>query len=217
MGEKLGKVALNQIESIWLSLQEIRGEPHLELRVHTRATPGDLTPLSGGQAIALPVGLLPELLRVMTAVQDLLMTQGLIPRSEGQITERENPISVRRAALRNRTESRRHPRMHLCLPVECRMVDPNSFWPGKRIVGELKDVSIGGAQLLLPERLPRFKQVEVFAVIEGRPFRGRAEIVGAELQQKHPNNGHYRHSLRWVGIDAHTKAALSKIVPMMTS
>jgi hypothetical protein len=105
--------------------------------------------------------------------------------------------------------------MGLHLPVECRLIDSAGIWPGKRMMGELKDVSIGGAQLWLPERLPRFKQVEVSTVIEGKLFRGRAEIVGAELQQKHSKNRHYRHSLHWMEMGIHAKVALSGIIPAL--
>ena len=48
MGEKLGQVGLNQFEDVRMSLQEIFGEPHVELRVFPRGTPS-LTFATGSQ------------------------------------------------------------------------------------------------------------------------------------------------------------------------
>ena len=80
--------------------------------------------------------------------------------------------------------------------------------------GEARDVSIGGAQVWLAKRLPRFKQADVFMVIEGMIFRARAEIAGVELERnREVKGGYYRHSLRWVVMEAHAKEALSKVVP----
>ncbi len=89
-----------------------------------------------------------------------------------------------------------------------------SFWPAKPVNGEARDVSIGGAQVWLAKRLPRFKQADVFMVIEGMIFRARAEIAGVELERnREVKGGYYRHSLRWVVMEAHAKEALSKVVP----
>lgn len=83
------------------------------------------------------------------------------------------------------------------------------------MTGEAKDVSIGGAQVWLQKPLPRFRQADVFMVIEGMIFRARAEIVGVELETiKETKGGCYRHSLRWVVMEAHAQDALSKVVLM---
>ena len=204
MTDTLGQVALNPLEDLKLSLITIRGEPHVELRVYARTATGTASGLPGVRAIALPLSLFPEVLRVMTEAKDVLATHRLIFPS----------ITPRVATPPGRTDSRKDPRVHLSLPVECRLLDPTTFWPGKWVTGEIKDLSIGGAQVWLPECFPCFKQIEVFGKIEGTAFRGRAEIVGADPMKKAPKNGRYRHSLRWVGMDTRAKSALSKLVPM---
>jgi hypothetical protein len=215
MSERLGQVVVNQDEELCVSLREIRGEPHVELRVMARATPAESSRPAGLQSVHLPVGLLPELLRAMTEARQLLTKRGLIPSTEVTVMEQGEPVTVRLAPQKGRVDCRRHPRVHLSLPLECRLVDPAKFWPGKWITGEVKDVSIGGAQVWLPERLPLFKQLEVSIVIEGSIIRARADIVGVELKVMcaHDKRG-YRHSLQWVEMEPQGRAALSKMVPM---
>jgi hypothetical protein len=204
MTDTLGQVTLNPLEDLKISLITIRGEPHVELRVWARAAPGDASGLPAGRAIALPLSLFPDLVRVMTEAQVALATR-----------RRTFPtISPRAAAPPGRTDSRKDPRVHLSLPVECRLLDPTTFWPGKWVSGEIMDLSMGGAQVWLPECFPCYKQIEVFWRIEGTAFRGRAEIVGADPMRTAPRNGRYRHSLRWVGMDPHVRSALTRLVPL---
>ena len=217
MMEKLGSMVCNALEEIRVSLRDVRGESHVEFRVYGRSRSGEQDPLPGREAISLPVGLLPALLRVLTQAQDLLIKRGLIhipSPAEATVMDGGVPITVGLAGPPGRRDSRQYPRVPLSVPVECRAVDPESFWPSKPVNGEAKDVSIGGAQVWLAKRLPRFKQADVFMVIEGMIFRARAEIVGVELEtNKETKGGNYRHSLRWVTMEAHAKAALSRLVP----
>jgi hypothetical protein len=233
MTEKLGQVSRSAFEDIWVSLRDIHGEPHVELRVYSRGSPFDATPLPGLEEIVVPVNQLPALLRELREAQELLSQRGLIQlpsTAPTTLREREEPITVgweapptggptetvtvRRAPPPDRKDPRQYPRVPLNLPVECRLVDPDSFWPGKPITGEILDVSLGGAKVGLPQPLPRYGQVEVFVMIKGSLFRARAEIVGAERERKKDLKGrYYRHSLRWVMIDAQAQVALSKVVP----
>jgi len=217
MMEKLGSMVCNALEEIRVSLRDVRGEPHVEFRFYGRSRSGEQDPLPGREAISLPVGLLPVLLRVLTQAQDLLIKRGLIhipSPAEATVMDGGVPITVGLAGPPGRRDSREYPRVPLSVAVECRAVDPDSFWPAKPVTGEAKDVSIGGAQVWLPKRLPRYKQADVFMVIEGMIFRARAEIVGVELETKKDiRGGYYRHSLRWVTMEAHAKAALSRLVP----
>lgn len=52
--------------------------------------------------------------------------------------------------------------MRLRLAIECRLANA-----AKPVTGEIRDVGLGGAQLLLPIRLPLFREVEVSMRIEG--------------------------------------------------
>ena len=215
MMEKLGQLVCNQFGEIRISLREIRGEPHVELQVFPRPTPGNGNGLPGGQAIALPAALLPAFLRVMGQAQDLLLKRGTIyVPSLADITtmERGEAIAVGQGPLSHQPSSRRHPRLPLDLAVECRVIDAASFWPGKPVTGKINDLSMGGAQVCLPKRLPRFQEVEVLMMSEGRLLRARAEVVGADLEREGRDSGPYRHHLRWVAMEADAKAVLSKVV-----
>ena len=218
MMDKLGSMVCNPLEEIRVSLRDVRGKPHVEFRVYGRSRSGEPDPLPGREGITLPAGLLPVFLRVLSQAQEILIKRGVIyipTPAEATVMDRGEPITVRLAGPPGRHDSRHHPRVALSVPVECRAVDPESFWPSKPVTGEAKDVSIGGAQVWLAERLPRFKQADVFMVIEGMIFRARAEIVGVELEtNKETKGGNYRHSLRWVVMEAHAKEALSKVVLM---
>jgi hypothetical protein len=213
MTDTLGHVVLSQFEDLKISLIQIGGEPHVELRIYARAASGNAGVLPGGRAIVLPVSWLPELLRVMTVAKEVCIERKLIflPETQGGETWQSGIAPV--AGLRARTDSRRSPRTHARIPVECRLLDPTTFWPGKWVAGEITNLSVGGAQVWLDERFPRFRQVEVIGEVEGTVLRGRGEIVGADLVQTAPKNGRHRHSLRWVSTDTFAKSALSRLVP----
>jgi hypothetical protein len=85
--------------------------------------------------------------------------------------------------------------------------------PSKAVNGETEDVSTGGAQIWVSERFSLYSRVEVFMRIGGMNFQGRAQVVGAEV---HPKSGRYRHSIKWVGLNAEATAALSKLASTNT-
>jgi hypothetical protein len=79
--------------------------------------------------------------------------------------------------------------------------------------GEIRDLSLGGAQAWLPSRVGLFQRVDVAALIDGEPFRARAEIVGADLPKRNqPGAAYLRHSFRWVEIGSEAKDVLSRTV-----
>lgn len=216
MEEELGQVFCSPLEEVRLSLREIRGEPHVELRVYRRAAPTDASALPSTEGVAIPVNVLPDLVRVLTQARDLLIKQGRIfipPSTEAKVTELGELITERLDDRPVGQRGRQYSRVALNVSVECRLLDPASVWAGKSVTGEVKDVSLGGAQVLLPKCFPRFRQLEVFMMIEGTPFRARAEIVGTDLMKMKKGQESCRHNLRWVVMDAPAKAALSKVVP----
>jgi hypothetical protein len=218
MTENLGQVSRNQLEDIRVSLSEFLGKPHVELRVYVRSALGDGKPLLGREGIVFPASLLPDVLRMLTQAQELLLKRGLIyVPAPSVVQERGEPTTVRRAASPAPQASRRNPRVPVRLPVECRLVRPDASRPDKPVAGEIKDVSIGGAQVWLPQRLPRFVQVEVSTAVEGMSFLARAEVVTVEIEaKKDQKTGYHRHGLRWVVLEANAKAALSKVIPEPT-
>jgi PilZ domain-containing protein len=216
MEETLGHVLCNPLEEVRLSLRDIRGEPRVELRVYRRVVPSDASALPSTEGVAIPVNVLPDLIRVLTQAQDLLTKQGriFVPSStETRVMERGELITEGLGDRKVDQRGRQYPRISLNIPAECRLLDPGSIWAGKPVTGEVKDVSLGGAQVWLPKCFPRFRQLEVFIMIEGTPFRARAEIVGTDLMKTKKGQESCRHNLRWVALDATAKAALSKVIP----
>lgn len=214
MIETLGQMALNPFEDLKIFLMKIRGELHVALRIHARAAPDSASGLPGGRSLVLPVKSLPEILRAMTEITEALSKRSLTSVPETGGVENWQSTTPPVPGPPARTDSRRTPRVHVRIPVECRLLDPTTFWPGKWAAGEITNLSVGGAQVWLDERFPRFRQVEVFGEVEGTVLRGRGEIVGADLMRTAPKNGRHRHSLRWVSMDTFAKSALSRLVPM---
>jgi hypothetical protein len=216
MAEKLGHVACTPVEDLWISLTEMRGEKYLEFRPYAHPRQGEAAPLPGGSAVRIPVGVLSSLLRVLHDAQDRLVQRGTIyipPVAVVTVMEQGVAKTLPLPGRPRTSETRRHPRAPLSVPVECRVIEPDSFWPAKPVSGETKDVSVSGAQVWLPKRLPRFKQVDVVMVVDGMVFRGRAEVAGVDLEaNKDPATGYFRHSLRWIMMEGPAKSVLEKVI-----
>ncbi len=216
MAEPLGQVLLQAGARLWIMLQERQGPPEVELRVG-----GDLAPTEAetGRArpgIRLPVDVLPILVGVLTHAQDRLIEAGhlsLLPPAEATVMERGVPV---KRALDNRParrDERTHPRVPVALPIECRVLDPQRFWPARPLAGTVTNLSLGGAQVWLPQRVPLFAQVEITLVASGTLFRGRAQVVGIDLPTKRdPHTGQHRHSLRWLALEGPAQAVLAQLV-----
>jgi hypothetical protein len=98
------------------------------------------------------------------------------------------------------------------------LLDKQNFWPGKPVAGEVLNVSAGGAQVRLPQRFPRFGQVELFMVVDGMGFRARAEVAGADaIEQQGSKGEQFRHSLRWLSLEGPARDVLAKIVASRTT
>jgi hypothetical protein len=213
--KKLGQVSRSQCEEICAILREVNGTPHVELRVYRRShRPGEES-LPGTEAIALPVEMLPDFLRMLEQAQDQLARQAVehLP-SFAEATAMEAGEAVTLDAFcppSRRGDARRQCRVPLVVPVGCRLLDGED--PSKAVTGETEDVSTGGAQVWIPERFSLYSRVEVFMRIAGMNFQGRAQVVGAEV---HPKGGRYRHSIKWVGLNAEATAALSKLASTNT-
>jgi len=216
MDERLGHLVRDQGEEIWVSLREAGGEQHVELRVFERQTSAGAGSAPGKERISIPVSLLPVLIKALSQAQDVLVHRGLIyvPQTPNVThMERGDAVPLGIADRPKVQASRKHPRVALNIRGECRLLDKKSFWPGKPVVGEIINVSLGGAQVCLPARFPRFGQVELIMVVDGMMFRGCAEVAGADAEvQSGPTYGQFRHSLRWVSLEGPAKEILTKIV-----
>jgi hypothetical protein len=57
----------------------------------------------------------------------------------------------------------------------------------------------------------------VFMVVDGLVFRGRAEVVAADIGHGRPaDETGYRHSIRWLALESHAREVLTKIVASRT-
>ena len=219
MDERLGQLIRDRGEEIWVSLREVCGEQYVELRVYERQTAkGELAP--GKERVTVPVHLLPALVRSLSHAQETLVHRGLIyvpPDPKVSPMERGNAVSLGVVDRPKAQATRQHPRVPLNVRGEFRQLDKKDFWPGKPVVGEVLNVSAGGAQVCLPQRFPRFSHVELFMVVDGMVFRGRAEVAGAEAStSSKTNGGQFRHSLRWLSLEGPARDVLSKIVAART-
>lgn len=214
MKKRLGQVSRTKLEDICVSIREVQGTPHVDLRVYRRSARLGGDAVGGMEGITVPLNLLPELLQVLDESQERLFQEMLKhPRSHAKVRKSQ---AQEGAELRNANNAvtprrllgdRRGRRVPLRVPVECR------HWPAVdyyTVTGETEDVSVGGAQVWFPERFPLLSPVAVSMQIAGLPFQLLAEIVGVGVRQRY---GRYRHSLRWLGLNAQAKAALSQVIP----
>jgi hypothetical protein len=103
------------------------------------------------------------------------------------------------------------------VPVQCRLLDSSDFWGSKPVAGEMKDIGLGGAQVWLPRRFPRFKEISVSMILDGKAFHARAEIVSLDLESKtDPKSGFHRHGLRWVSMEAKVQELLADLISRQT-
>ena len=145
------------------------------------------------------------MLQALTQAQDQLRAWGLLKCSQS---------ATNAGSLTRRMDARQLPRVVMGPAAECRIVDPEAPEVAQAIIGQIKDVSRGGAQAWFPQRFPPLKQVDVFMTIEGVSFGGRAEIVRPDERGKaEVKGGLCRRVLRWVALHPQSMAALSSVAP----
>ena len=201
----------NQLGKICLSLHRADGGRSIELRVcRPSSQPGEAC-VPQGEGIAVPLDFLLELRRLLEQIEDRFITERPShPSSPSSVMTMERGEVVGldlNIPLSRRGEFRRTVRVPLSVQVACRLVS-ESCSP-KPLIGAIKNISTGGLQLWLSERLPLYSSVELFARIAGANFRGQAEVVRAELE---PRNGRYEHGLRWLDLTPPAKDALAKVI-----
>ena len=220
MAERLERLLYNQTEEMWISLRTEEGDPQVELRMYGRTGAAGAEPVRAAEAVAIPASLLPSLVRALSHVEKTLITRGVIyvpPSSKITHMEQGSSLTVGTEGRGGAQPARQHPRVTLNVRVECRLLDAKDFWPSPPVSGEIIDVSLGGAQVCVAKRLPRFAQVEVFMVVDGLVFRGRAEVVAADIGHGRPaDESGYRHSIRWLALESHAREVLTKIVASRT-
>jgi len=211
MTKTLKQTRGNQLGKICLSLHHADGGRSIELRVcRPSSQPGEAC-VPQGEGIAVPLDFLLELRRLLEQIEDRFITERPShPSSPSSVMTMERGEVVGldlNIPLSRRGEFRRTVRVPLSVQVACRLVS-ESCSP-KPLIGAIKNISTGGLQLWLTERLPLYSSVELFARIAGANFRGQAEVVRAELE---PRNGRYEHGLRWLDLTPPSQDALAKVI-----
>lgn len=211
--KKLDQIRRSPSEDICVLLRDHQGTPHVELRVYRRPEGSEEDSRPGPEGISIPVSVLQDLLRMLSHAQERLAREGPLytaPHSQKTTTKDVSPDLLRSVAPRgSRKDSRQQPRAPVTLAVGCRSVSTRDRRPVPEVYGEIKDLSIGGAQVWLPERFSLFSRLEVSTRIGSQDFQGQAEVVGAEV---HPTREGYRHSMRWLGLSNHAKATISQAI-----
>ena len=211
MTKTLKQTRGNQLGKICLSLHHADGGRSIELRVcRPSSQPGEAC-VPQGEGIAVPLDFLLELRRLLEQIEDRFITERPShPSSPSSVMTMERGEVVGldlNIPLSRRGEFRRTVRVPLSVQVACRLVS-ESCSP-KPLIGAIKNISTGGLQLWLTERLPLYSSVELFARIAGANFRGQAEVVRAEVQ---PQDGRYEHGLRWLDLTPPSQDALAKVI-----
>lgn len=207
MKKKLGQVSRTKLEDIYVSLRELQGAPHVDLRVYRRPVRGG-DAVAGMEGLAVPLDLFTDLIRVLEESRERLAEEGLLhlPPSHATSVDEDDPVNLNVEPSGGLPSDRRGRRVPLRVPVAC------SPWPvgeSGALAGVSGDVSAGGAQLWLPECLALLTRIEVLMQIEGLDFKELAEVVGVGVRQVH---GKYRHSVRWLELSVTSKDALSKVI-----
>jgi hypothetical protein len=206
--EKIGVIDRGHYEEIWVSIVEDRGETWIELRTYTNPPQGGTEWIPSRESINVPAKALPDLLQLLIRIDRRLVEMG-----EPAVAVRKEaiPVSVRSASPPGTRDARKHPRVLLRLDVECRPMATANANAGSPVPGEAVDLSLGGAQVWLPMRLPRYSFAELSTLINGEPFAARGEVVSvAALPKMVGGKPIYRHGLRWMPLSGAAKEVLSR-------
>jgi hypothetical protein len=204
--EQFGQIVCNRYEELSISLKEVCDRWHVEFRVHGRGQGGAAETRPGRSIINLPIEQLPLFLDRLSHVRDSCVSRGqlggasvseMVVMDQGERVVLQNPARLRWQRVR---QYQRFPVRYgvVCQP---RPTDLSPRPPCLR--AEFRDLSVGGAQILLPCRLELGQQVEIAGMIEGQPFRAKAEVVGAQLEDGgEAGRANLRHSLKWLTYNA---------------
>ncbi len=213
MKKNFGRVSRNASEEIRVWLQEVEGELQVELRVYDRSAQGGGISLPEPEGLVVPIHALSELCQVLEQARDHLLQEGLVevPTMRNLITA-DDPIKLHLVVedpSGPQSETPSQPPVSVKLPVECYALGAPDTWPSEQVTGEIKELAIDDALVWLPREFTVGSRLAALITIGELHFRGQAEVVGAAPD---PQDGYYRHSLRWVSLNPQAKHALSKII-----
>jgi PAS domain-containing protein/two-component sensor histidine kinase len=109
--------------------------------------------------------------------------------------------------------ARRHARVRVRHPVLCLQPRDAGNQQPRVVLGEIRDVSAGGAQLSAVRQLKPQEQVELTAMVGGQTFRALAEIVSASVgAEKDPGRAGLRYGLKWQSLAMPAAEILAKVL-----
>ena len=78
MEKNFGRISRNKVEDIRVSLKEVNGTPHVELRVYARSPRRGEAPIPEMEAIVVPIQNLFDLCQILEQAHDHLLKEGLV-------------------------------------------------------------------------------------------------------------------------------------------
>ena len=152
-------------QEIRVGLVTRQGQTYLDLRVFTKPSEGERSPLRSVEGISLPLAAFPNLHRAMQAVADVLCQRGAPPREAPRVSpmpgggptvaSQPQPFVPMAGHRDGRHLGRRAGRIPVDCPVEYSVGGAAEALDGPaRRWGRTRDLNGTGAQLALPERIP---------------------------------------------------------------
>lgn len=211
MKKNFGRVSRNKSEEIRVWLQEVEGNLCVELRVYDRSAQQAGVSLPELEGLVVPIHVLWDLIQVLQQTHNHLTKEGLVdaPTMNNLITA-DDPIRLHLVVQPSdpQPDTGPKPSVSIHIPLECYPLGTPDNWPSEPVTGEIRDLSTEQAQVCFPKEFPTGSRLAITRIGD-QIFRAQAEVVGTAL---HPDNGTYRHSLRWLSLSPQAKAALSKII-----
>lgn len=217
MKKHVGRVRRNESEEIRLSLQEVDGELHLELRVYVRSKRQGEGYVPEPEAVVVPTRALPDLCLALEEVRNSLHDQTEV---ESQslpdfITIDTGSTLTMDLAEGFNAQPATAPdiRTAVNLPFVCYLLGAQETWAAdvrrEHVAGEVRILSRHDALVWLSEKFPPPTPLAVVIRTDELSFRGQAEVVEVA---SHPREGKYWHRLEWRSLTPQAKEALPKII-----
>ncbi len=197
---QVGQLDRTEQETPAIAREEVPGGRKGSAHGHSQTTSAIEAPRPEEPTPHLPVEELPLFLDQCRPVQESGLPRG--PRQEaacGAIVLMDQGEQIVLPPPGRWQERREYPRVPVHYTVLCRPLPPERSPRPTIHWAAFRDLSVGGAQILLPCRLEPGRQVELAGWIVEHPFRARAEVVGVALSAgSDSTRGLLRHSLKWL-------------------
>jgi hypothetical protein len=121
------------------------------------------------------------------------------------------PAALLGQSRTERKSAREHRRVRVRHPVICRQDRAEADQSARVTRGEIRDLSVGGAQLAVRSHLRVAHPIELTAAVDGQEFHAVAEVISAgAVSQKEPKTGYLRYGIRWQILGAEAADILAR-------